>query len=219
MVTTPIVNTSGETGIKAALKRNLRKWTFWVAVLGVAFTVGIIIGYVFYWDSLSKFDQFGYLGAFIISVFGGATILAPIPMTPMVFAIGSITKPAFAPELGPVFVGICAGMGETIGGIIIYMTGYSGGSAILTRKNKKLEAAYAKVMGWMQKRGSLILFILSAVINPFFYPAAITAGVLKFGIRKFVIITMMGKTIKGITVAAAGYWGLGSLLRAIGVPI
>lgn len=219
MVTTPIVNTSVETGIKAALKRNLRKWTFWVAVLGVAFTIGIIIGYVFYWDSLSKFDQFGYLGAFIISVFGGATILAPIPMTPMVFAIGSITRPEFAPELGPVFVGICAGMGETIGGIIIYMTGYSGGSAILTRKNKKLEAAYARVMGWMQKRGSLILFILSAVINPFFYPAAITAGVLKFGIRKFIIITMLGKTIKGITVAAAGYWGLGSLLRAIGVPI
>lgn len=218
-MTTPIVNTSVETGIKAALKRNLRKWTFWVAVLGVAFTIGIIIGYVFYWDSLSKFDQFGYLGAFIISVFGGATILAPIPMTPMVFAIGSITRPAFAPELGPVFVGICAGMGETIGGIIIYMTGYSGGSAILTRKNKKLEAAYARVMGWMQKRGSLILFILSAVINPFFYPAAITAGVLKFGIRKFIIITMLGKTIKGITVAAAGYWGLGSLLRAIGVPI
>lgn len=214
-----VTEMSSNAGIRAALRRTIRKWNFWVGVLGVAFTIGILLGVVFYWEGLRQFEQFGYLGAFIISVFGGATILAPIPMTPMVFAIGSITKPAFAPYLGPVFVGICAGMGETVGGIIIYMTGYSGGPAILTRKNKKLEAAYTRVMGWMQSRGSLILFILSAVINPFFYPAAITAGVLKFGIRRFIFITMMGKTIKGITVAAAGYWGLGSLLRALGLPI
>ena len=64
-----------------------------------------------------------------------------------------------------------------------------------------------------------LLFFLSAVINPFFYPAALTAGALKFGIKKFFFICWAGKTIKGISVAAAGYWGLGSILRALGVPI
>lgn len=201
------------------LKGTLKKWTFWVGALGIAFTIAVIVGIVLYWDRLQEFQQYGYLGAFLISIFGGATILAPIPMTPMIFALGTVMKPLFAPYLGPVFVGICAGAGETIGGIAIYMTGYSGGSAILTRRNKRLEAAYARVMGWMRKRGSLILFIVSAVINPFFYPAAITAGVLKFGMRRFILITFLGKTIKGMTVAAAGYWGLGSILRALGLPI
>ncbi|MBA7716291.1 hypothetical protein ES703_125361 [subsurface metagenome] len=74
-------------------------------------------------------------------------------------------------------------------------------------------------MGWMERRGSLVLFVLSAVLNPFFYPAAIVAGATRFGIRKYLLICLAGKTIKGISVAAAGYWGLGSILRALGVPI
>lgn len=204
---------------QSRFRSTLKKWTFWVGALGIAFTIAIIIGIILYRDRLQEFQQYGYLGAFLISIFGGATILAPIPMTPMIFALGTVMKPLFAPALGPVFVGFCAGAGETIGGIVIYMTGYSGGSAVLTRRNKRLESAYDRVLGWMRKRGSLILFILSAVINPFFYPAAITAGVLRFGMRRFILITFLGKTIKGMSVAAAGYWGLGSILRALGLPI
>ena len=74
-------------------------------------------------------------------------------------------------------------------------------------------------MRWMQRRGGLVLFILSAVINPFFYPAAIAAGALRFSMKKYLVICMVGKTIKGISVAAAGYWGLGSILRSFGIPI
>ncbi len=140
-------------------------------------------------------------------------------MTPAVFALGTIMKPDFAPYLGPIFVGAAAGLGETIGGVAIYMTGYGGGSAVLTKKYGRLEKAYARVMSWMEQRGSLILFLLSAVLNPFFYPAALTAGALKFGIRRFFLICWGGKTIKGISVAAAGYWGLGGLLKALGVPL
>lgn len=196
----------------------MRKWEFWFSAAGIAFTIAIVAGVILEWRGLQGIERYGYLGAFVISIFGGATILAPIPMTPAVFFLGSVMKPSFAPELGPVFVGISAGLGETIGGVLIYMTGYGGGSAILTRRNTRLENAYARVVRWVERRGSLILFILSAVINPFFYPAAITAGALRFGIRKFIFITWAGKTIKGISVAAAGYWGLGSLLRALGVP-
>jgi len=57
------------------------------------------------------------------------------------------------------------------------------------------------------------------VLNPLFYPAALTAGALKFGIRRFFLICWAGKTIKGISVAAAGYWGLAGLLKALGVPL
>ena len=213
------IRENGGLSKRARLKRALKRWEYWVGAIGIVLTVAILLAVVLYWERLQELGGYGYLGAFLISVFGGATVLAPVPMTPAVFALGTIMKPDFAPYLGPVFVGAAAGIGETVGAVTIYMTGYGGGTAILQRRMGRLEAQYKRVLGWMERRSSLVLFILSAVINPFFYPAALTAGALRFGIRRFFMICWAGKTIKGISVAAAGYWGLGSLLRALGVPI
>jgi hypothetical protein len=74
-------------------------------------------------------------------------------------------------------------------------------------------------MKLMEQRGSLTLFFLSAVLNPFFYPAALAAGAAQFGIRKYFIICFAGKTVKGFTVAYAGYWGLRGLLRMLGMSV
>jgi hypothetical protein len=201
------------------LKGALRRWEYYVGILGIILTVGLAVGVVYFWEEVREMAQYGYLGAFIISVFGGATILAPVPMTPVVFALGMVMKPAFAPYLGPVFVGAAAGLGETVGGLSIYMTGYSGGTALHSIEHQKIRAAYLRMVGWVERRGSLTLFVLSAVLNPFFYPAALAAGALGFGIRKYFFICWGGKTIKGISVAAVGYWGLGGLLRMLGIPV
>jgi len=74
-------------------------------------------------------------------------------------------------------------------------------------------------MGLMERRGSWTLFLLSAILNPFFYPAALTAGAMRFGIRRYFIICWIGKTIKGMTVAYAGFYGLRGLLRMLGMPV
>jgi membrane protein YqaA with SNARE-associated domain len=201
--------------LRAASKR----WEYYVGLAGILVTVALVVLVVCFWDQLSAFQNYGYLGAFLISVFGGATIIIPIPMTPVVFALGAIMKPDFAPYMGPVFVGLAAGLGETVGGLSIYMTGYGGGTALQDMKEGKVKSAYLRMVSWVERRGSLALFILSAVVNPFFYPAALAAGALRFGIWRFTFICLIGKTIKGITVAAAGYWGLGGILRALGVSV
>jgi membrane protein DedA with SNARE-associated domain len=208
-----------ETGPKTKLKLRLGKRAYWIGGIGITLGIVIIVAVILHWDEIRGLGNYGYLGAFLISVFGGATIIAPIPMTPVVFTLGAVTKPAFAPNLGPVFIGAAAGIGEAIGGLTIYMTGYGGGAAVLAKRHAKLERMYERIMGWMERRGALMLFVMSAVINPFFYPVALTAGALRFGVRRFFLITWAGKTIKGMSVAAAGYWGLGSLLRALGIPI
>lgn len=207
------------TGIRAKLRKRLGKREYWLAGFGIALTVATIVAVVVYWDRIIELEDYGYLGAFVISIFGGATVIAPIPMTPVVFVLGAVTEPKFAPYLGPIFIGAAAGIGEAIGALIIYMTGYGGGAAIVAKRNARLMRIYEKVMGWMQRRGSLILFILSAVINPFFYPAALGAGALHFNMKRFFFICWGGKTVKGITVALAGYWGLGSIFRALGLPL
>jgi Mn2+/Fe2+ NRAMP family transporter len=201
------------------LKQVLKRWEYHVGIWGIILTVAVAVAVVFFWENVRAFEHYGYIGAFIISVFGGATILAPVPMTPVVFALGTVMKPVFAPYLGPVFVGAAAGLGETVGGLSIYMTGYAGGTALHGIEHQKIRAAYLRMLGWVEKKGSLTLFVLSAVLNPFFYPAALAAGALRFGIHRYFFICWGGKTIKGITVAAAGYWGLGGLLRMLGVPV
>jgi membrane protein YqaA with SNARE-associated domain len=201
------------------LKRASKRWEYYVALAGILLIVGLGVGVICFWEQVQALQQYGYLGAFLISIFGGATIIAPIPMTPMVFALGAITKPDFAPYLGPVFIGIAAGLGDTIGGLTTYMTGYGGGTALQDMKEGKVKAGYERVVGWVQRRGSLTLFLLSVVVNPFFFPAALAAGTLRFGVKRFIFISWTGKTIKGITVAMAGYWGLGAILRALGVPV
>ncbi len=200
---------------KAASKR----WEYYVGIGGLLLTVAVMVAVFGYWEQIRALEHYGYLGAFIISIFGGAIVIAPIPMTPAVFALGTVMKPDFAPYMGPVFVGMAAGLGETIGGISTYLTGYGGGTTLKNLKEGKIKAVYDRMTRWVERRGSLTLFVLSAVINPFFYPAALAAGALRFGLWRYFFICLLGKTIKGITVAAAGYWGLGSLLRALGVPV
>jgi len=197
----------------------LGRWEYWVGILGIVLTVVLCVAIIFFWEDIQKVGGYGYLGAFLVSVFGGATYIAPVPMTPVIFSLGTVLKPSFAPFLGPVLVGIAAGLGETLGGLTIYMTGYGGGAALANTKHHKIQAVYSRMLRWVEKRGALVLFLLSATLNPFFYPAGLAAGALRFGIKRYFFICLAGKTIKGMTVAFAGYWGLGAILRTFGVPI
>lgn len=201
--------------------RSTGKWTklrmilgsrqYYIGALGIILSMVMAVAIIYFWEDVLILKGYGYAGVFIISMVGGATILAPLPMTPMVFAFGGV--------LNPVFVGAAAGMGEALGGLAIYMTGYSGRTAFTNSNHGKIQAVYLRMLKWVERRGSLTLFFLSAVLNPFFYPAGLAAGAVRFGIRRYFLICWGGKTIKGMTVALAGYWGLQGLLRMLGMPV
>lgn len=187
------------------------KRAYYLGILGVILTIAMAVAVVYFWEEVRALEGWGYTGAFLISIFGGATIIIPVPMLAVQFALGGVLK--------PYFVGMAAGLGETVGALIIYMTGYGGGAALVNSKHGKIQSAYERLMNWMERKGSLTLFILSSVVNPFFYPAALTAGALRFGVQRYLLICWAGKTIKGMTVAYAGYWGLRGLLRMLGMPV
>jgi len=187
------------------------RWGYWVGILGVVLTIATAVAVVYLRWTGQELQHWGYLGAFLISILGGATILIPVPMLAVVFALGVVMKYTW-------LVGMAAGLGETLGALTIYMTGHGGGTALMNSRHGRIQSAYERLMSLMERRGSLTLFLLSAVINPFFYPAALAAGATRFGVRKYFIICFVGKTIKGMTVVYAGFWGLGSLLRWLGMP-
>ena len=190
---------------------SLSKSAYYLGILGVSLTIAMAVAVVYFWEFIRTLEGYGYLGAFLISILGGATIIIPVPMLAVIFALGGV--------LTPYWVGVAAGLGETVGALIIYMTGHGGGAALSNIKYGKIQAAYSRLMYWMERRGSWTLFVLSAILNPFFYPAALAAGAMRFGLRRYFLICLAGKLIKGITVAYAGYWGLRGLLRMLGMPV
>ena len=191
------------------VKRVSKKQAYIVGTVGAIATLFMAVAVIYFWEFVRALEGYGYLGVFLISILGGATIIVPVPMLAVVFALGGV--------LTPYWVGVAAGLGETAGALIIYMTGHGAGTALFS-SNGKLQSAYLRMMKLMERRGSLTLFLLSAILNPFFYPAALAAGALRFGIRRYFLICWAGKTIKGLTVAYAGYWGLRGLLRMLGMP-
>ena len=193
-------------------KKISTKTAYALGIFGIAATLLMAAAVIYYWEWVHDLGAYGYVGAFLISILGGATIIVPVPMLAVIFALGRVMEYTW-------LVGIANGLGETVGALTIYMTGYGGGSALYNHTHGRLQSSYEKLMQLMERRGWLILFVLAAVLNPFFYPAALAAGALRFGAKRYLLITCAGKIIKGLTVAYAGYWGLRGLLRMLGAPI
>ena len=161
-------------------------------------------------EEIDRFAQFGYLGVFLISMLGSATVIAFIPSVPVVFAMGGV--------LPWYYVGLVAGIGEAIGELVIYMAGRTGHAFFLrdrfieAQTNEDAPGLYPRLQRWIHARGSLALFLASAVFNPFFSLISATAGATRFPAWKFFGVVWAGKTVKWWVVAIVGYAVLGRIL-------
>lgn len=167
-------------------------------IAGLLFVVLISVTIVIFWNRIVKLEAYGYLGIFIISLLGSATIVIPVPTLIVTFVGGGI--------FNPFLVGIISAVGATIGELTGYIAGSSGRAII--NKEKKL----VKVEGWMKKYGLWTIFVLAAIPNPLFDLAGMVSGAGKIPVWKFLTATLLGKTIKFMIIA---FIGAGSL-RVLG---
>jgi membrane protein YqaA with SNARE-associated domain len=195
-----------------AEKKGSAKGAYFLGIFGIVATVLMAVAIVYFGESLRALKGLGYVGAFIISILGGATIIIPVPMLAVVFALGGVMHHTW-------LVGIASALGELVGALTIYMTGHGAGRVLSSSKHGKIQSAYERLLGLMERRGPLTLFIVASVVNPFFYPTALAAGALRFGLKRYIPIVLAGKIIKAMTVVYAGYWGLKGLFQAIGVEL
>jgi membrane protein DedA with SNARE-associated domain len=200
--------------IAKASSRRATIWAYTLGITGVILTLLMVAAIIIYQDEVETLKNYGYLGAFLISILGGATIIIPVPMLAVVFALGAAMTDLWHVAL----MGFSAALGELVGALTIYMTGHGAGRAI-SSKPGRMQAAYERMLGLMERRGPLTLFIVASIVNPFFYPAALACGALRFGLKKYIFIVLAGKIIKCMTVVYAGYYGLKSIFRAIGVDL
>lgn len=174
---------------------------------------------------MQQAQAYGYVGEFLVSVPAGISVI-PAPSLLVTFTLGRV--------LNPVYVGLVSGFGEALGGITVYLTGtgvetmwsrfmskertserqpgrrYDIVGSVESRFWSKGEAFYSRLSGWVGGRGGVwVVFIAAAVpLLSLFYPAGIAAGSLRMGLVRFFLVSWVGKTVKGLAVAFAGYGGL-----------
>jgi membrane protein YqaA with SNARE-associated domain len=195
-------------------KKSSRR-SYALGIIGVILTIAMFVAIIYYGDAVRDMAQYGYIGAFLISILGGATIIIPVPMLAVVFALGSAMGDPWQVAL----VGFSAALGESIGALTIYMTGHGAGRVISGNKRGKSQRVYERMLDIIERRGAWALFAVTSVINPFFYPAAFACGALRFGLKKYLVIVFFGKIIKCMTIVYAGYFGLKNIFRALGIEI
>jgi membrane protein DedA with SNARE-associated domain len=186
-------------------KTESRKREYIIGGVALALTIASCVAVVFYWDYIRQAQHYGYFGAFVISILAGATVFVPIPGILVVFTLGSVLNPAL--------VGVVSGLGEAVGSIGIYLSGWGGQKAVQNLNHRY----FAKFNDWIRNRGEIAVFLMSAILNPLFYPFTAIAGMLRFGLVKFFFICWGGKAVKNMAIAYLGYFGLRSILRWVGV--
>ncbi len=180
-----------------------------VSLLIVFLVIAITVVLFLYRDRVAEFRNYGYLGAFLVALIGNATILLPLTVVPILFAISVVLYPVTGP-VGPIMVGLVGGVGAGIGEISGYMVGYSGRGVV---RNNKM---YLRLVGWMRRWGALAIFVLSAAPLPFDL-TGMAAGVLRFPLWKFIIACWLGRTLNYVSLnLLVAVWGWEAVLRYFG---
>lgn len=190
-----------------AEKRNwLRTVVFPILMVSLVAAVFVAAFYLYrkYPEEVAQLTEqlknYGYLGAFLISLIGNATILLPVAVLPILVAISVLLYPVTGP-IGPITVGLVGGVGAAIGEISSYIVGYSGRG--VARKSKM----YLRLVGWMERWGVLAIFINASL--PFFFDLiGIAAGALRFPLWKFVLACWLGRTLNYVSISLlVAVWG------------
>lgn len=199
------------------LKNTLQRWEFWVGILAVGLTIGLAVLVVVYWQSFQDMAGYSYLGMFFISIIGGATVIIPVPSLALQFTMGAVLHPAI--------IGAVAGLGTGIGGTLIYLFGRSGRRLFfntdfsIQKYDNFMFRWLSRLTGWTRRRGSLTVFLMSAALNPVFFPMALAIGASRFQMWRFFTMCWAGNTVKSMIIAYLGYFGLGSLLHLLGIDV
>jgi membrane protein DedA with SNARE-associated domain len=182
--------------LKSTLKTNILRVTALLAVIGITIYILSIREHV------KDFEAYGYPGIFLIALMANATVLIPAPGVAIIYAMGSV--------FNPFLVGLAAGTGGAVGELSGYLAGFSG-QAVVERTD-----IYERFKPWVDKYGGWAILVLSAIPNPFFDVAGITAGISKMRMRTFLLSTWGGQLIKMTLFALAGRYSIDWITKLIG---
>jgi len=150
-------------------------------------------------------QRYVYLGAFLISLIGNASVILPLAVLGGLTAIASTLLPATGVS-GPILIGLVGGLGAGLGEITGYLAGY-GGRVVLAKARY-----YARVESWMRRYGGLTVFLMS--LFPFVFDVVgLAAGSLRYPFGRFLLYCWLGRTLNYVTWVTLGSLGIASLFH------
>lgn len=175
---------SGSSGERKKRRVQAGRAVAFLLVLGIS--VAIMLGR----NQIERLAVYTYPAVFLVSLLGHATVLMPVPSFAVAFTAGV--------ALDPLVVGLVAGLGAAIGEMTGYLAGFGGQGVIEDRP------LFRRIRRWMEKSGTLVIFLLSALPNPFFDVGGMMAGVARMPIWRFLLAGWLGKSIRLSVVAFTG---------------
>jgi membrane protein DedA with SNARE-associated domain len=181
------------------------------AVLAVAVlvpSIGLLVVTLVIPDLTDRLEGFGYAGVFLANLASTATVFIPVPG---LTAAGQTLIVTQAKHLNPIAVGLLGGTGMALGEVTAYGAGAAGSEAVEEghlQAPERIRPAIEKVIHWidwlMDHYGFMTLLVLSAIPNPLFEVAGLTAGASRMNFWRFMVAVLIGKNIRGLVLAFAG---------------
>ena len=180
--------------------------------LVLVLSIGMLILPIWVDLSEDRFATFGYGGVFLANLASTATVFIPVPG---LTAVGQALIIQQGDLRNPVFVGLLGGTGMALGEVTAYVAGTVGSEVAREGEVKAarlVRPLVERVMRWvnwlMARHGFMTLLVLSAIPNPAFELAGITAGVVRMRFWRFLLAVLIGKNIRGLLLAFLGAYGV-----------
>jgi membrane protein YqaA with SNARE-associated domain len=152
---------------------------------------------------------FGYASVFLMNLASTATFYVPVP------GLTAAAQTLIATEGNdarfPWLVGVLGGVGMSLGEITAYYAGLLGAELVRGRDlpgpkrfHATIERVTRAIVRLMNNYGMATLFVLSAVPNPLFEIAGLTAGSVRMQFRRFIVSVTGGKIVRGLLLAYYG---------------
>jgi len=138
--------------------------------------------------------QYGYLGIFIVSFAGSASVIFPIPYTLVIFYAGSTRM------FDPLLIALSGGAGSGIGEILGYFLGYYGRAVLSDERKRKIDY----IVKVFNRYGMVAVFIFALTPLPddlLFIPL----GIMRYSFLRFFIPCLAGKILMCLILAYGGY--------------
>ena len=132
------------------------------------------------------FGDYAYAGVFVLTFLANASVVIPIPYVPIFLRVAE-TVPSVA------LLVFAAAVGSMLGESVAFFVGRAGKSVL---------AENSRIYRWMERvvhhpiLSGLLLFVLSAPLNPLFDVAGLAAGALGLSYRIFATAVLLGRVVR-----------------------
>jgi len=149
--------------------------------------------------------QYGYLGIFVISLIGSASILIPIPYTVIIFTLSAFRI------LDPMLIALSSGLGSAVGEFSGYLLGYYGQAILSDIQKRKIEF----ILKVFNKYGAITVFIFALTPLPDDL-LIIPLGIMRYSFVKVLLPCLLGKIFMSLILAYGGAMSIGFIQNILG---